>query len=55
MASLKRRRGITDEEKRSLRTWFHEAPLRPTHDEAKHWFAEKYDRELAQSTVSKIL
>lgn len=55
----KRRRGITDDERKALRDYFHEngqSPTdRPSQKHLQSWFSEKFDHKITQSSISTIL
>lgn len=55
MAPGKNRVGISELQKKSLRSWARNQQLRPSHAVCVAWFETTYGRRLNQSTVSAIL
>ncbi|KAI4249419.1 MAG: hypothetical protein L6R42_008998, partial [Xanthoria sp. 1 TBL-2021] len=52
----KRRRAITDGERKALRAHAANSPNgKPRHQELGRWFESKYNHRLSQSTISTIL
>ncbi|KAJ5180126.1 transcriptional regulator family: Centromere protein B DNA-binding region [Penicillium capsulatum] len=55
MAPGKNRVGISEIQKKSLRSWFQSQQPRPSHSVCVDWFEETFSRRINQSTVSAIL
>lgn len=51
----KPRLGISEIQKKALRSWFHSQKPRPSHNACIAWYEENYGRHLNQSTISLIL
>lgn len=55
MTPRKNRQGISEVQKKALRSWVQSQQPRPSHSACLAWFEEAYGRRVNQSTISAIL
>lgn len=54
--TVKRRRAITDAQRKALRNYFREnIESKPSQKDLEEWFNNKYDHKISQSSISEIL